>query len=73
MFHSAVFSIMKSIKVNVLLALPFEKRMPLIYGSVYPIPVSAIRFDMGYYYSEGVQCQDTVNIYHSIMTYYIKS
>ena len=53
---------MKSIKVNVFLSLPFEKRSPLVYGSVHTIPVSAIRFDIGYYYTESVQCQYTVNI-----------
>ena len=60
MFHSPVFSIIKSVKVNVFLALPFKKRSPLVYGLVHTIPVSAIWLDMGYYYTESEQCQDTV-------------
>ena len=43
---------------------------PLIYGSVHPIPVSAIRFDMGYYYTESVQCQDIDNISYNIHLLY---
>ena len=54
------------------MALPFKKRSPLVYGSVHTIPVSAIRFDTGCYYTESVQCQDTVNIaYNSILLYKI--
>ena len=52
--------------------MPFEKRSPLVYGSVHTIPVSAIRLDMGYYYTESVQCQDTVNIaYNNNLLYKI--
>ena len=54
------------------MALPFEKRSPPVYGSVHTIPVSAIRFDIGYYYTESVQCQDTVNIaYNNNLLYKI--
>ena len=52
--------------------MPFEKRSPLVYGSVHTIPLSAIRFDMGYYYTESVQCQDTVDVaYNNNLLYKI--
>ena len=54
------------------MALPFEKRSQLIYGWLHTIPVSAVRFNTGYYYTEVVQCQDIVNIsYNTNLLYKI--
>ena len=49
----------------------FWERSPRFYGSSHTIPVSVRRFHMCYYYTESVQCQDTVNIAYYINLYKI--